>query len=537
MKVSTKLYLGTILQFVVAISLVVVFLYMQQKQDHDSVVINLAGRQRMLSQKMTKEILLFTRSACSAEDVLNTVAVFENTLKALTYGGDVPLDLAQTTFTTLPAPETWAVTAQLKTVESLWHSFSEIAKSYLKVKTPSSLAYLKGNNGLLLQEMNRAVFLMDKEAAGKVTAMRRVLILGSAVLCLLFLFTLFIVRKNVQIIFEQLKLSYEEVQRLNRAKDCVIHHLSHELKTPISVLDASFGLLQKRLARIEGEGQDLGCRKILDRARNNLARLLEMQYEVGDLLQKKDYKIHYLMSKLLDSCTDELEVLVSEQLGEKEIIQRIRQRMDELFGPQISVSKEIQLDEFVAEKIEELRPRFVHRNCRVKTHFSVTETVLIPPDVLNKIVEGVVRNAIENTPAGGRIEVTVRSGAKGPEFEVRDNGVGISEENQQLIVKNYFTAYDPAQYSSGKPYEFNAGGKGIDFLRMKIFSERYRFKIQLISRRCDCIPQNTNTCPGYVEKCAHYGKPQECQDNRGTTVTIQFNPADCIAGNEAIEIV
>ena len=75
MKVSTKLYLGTILQFVVAISLVVVFLYMQQKQDHDSVVINLAGRQRMLSQKMTKEILLFTRSACSPESILNTIAV------------------------------------------------------------------------------------------------------------------------------------------------------------------------------------------------------------------------------------------------------------------------------------------------------------------------------------------------------------------------------------------------------------------------------------------------------------------------------
>jgi nitrate/nitrite-specific signal transduction histidine kinase len=59
MKVSTKLYFGTVLQFVVAISLVVVVLYMQEKQDHDSVVINLAGRQRMLSQKMTKEVLLF----------------------------------------------------------------------------------------------------------------------------------------------------------------------------------------------------------------------------------------------------------------------------------------------------------------------------------------------------------------------------------------------------------------------------------------------------------------------------------------------
>jgi len=74
MKVSTKLYLGTVLQFLVALSLVAVFLYMLQKQEHDSIVINLAGRQRMLSQKMTKEILLFSQGVFPAEKVLDTLA-------------------------------------------------------------------------------------------------------------------------------------------------------------------------------------------------------------------------------------------------------------------------------------------------------------------------------------------------------------------------------------------------------------------------------------------------------------------------------
>ena len=119
MKVSTKLYLGTVLQFVVAISLVVVGLYIQEKQYHDSVVINLAGRQRMLSQKMTKEILLFSQGVFPAEKVLNTIDVFHQTLKALTYGGKAPLNLVRTKFTTLPAPETNAVVTQLKTVEAI----------------------------------------------------------------------------------------------------------------------------------------------------------------------------------------------------------------------------------------------------------------------------------------------------------------------------------------------------------------------------------------------------------------------------------
>ena len=155
---------------------------------------------------------------------------------------------------------------------------------------------------------------------------------------------------------------------------------------------------------------------------------------------------------------------------------------------------EIQLGEFVARKIEELQPRFSHRKCRVNIHISATEPVWIPPDVLSKTLEGLVRNAIENTPDDGRIDVTVRPAEIGSEFVIKDNGVGITKENQHLIFKNYFTAYEPMQYSSRKPYDFNAGGKGFDLARMRIFSERYHFKIQMDSMRCFYISQNTHEC-------------------------------------------
>ena len=46
---------------------------------------------------------------------------------------------------------------------------------------------------------------------------------------------------------EALQRAYKNVRGLNRAKEQVIHHLSHELKTPLSVLSASLGLLEKRL--------------------------------------------------------------------------------------------------------------------------------------------------------------------------------------------------------------------------------------------------------------------------------------------------
>ncbi len=319
-------------------------------------------------------------------------------------------------------------------------------------------------------------------------------------------------------IHEELKRSYQEVQSLNRAKDRVIHHLSHELKTPLSILTASLGLLRKRLVGLEDRNWD----SILDRAQRNLNRLLDMQYEIEDILRKKDYKTYYLLSSLLDACADELELLVAEQLEEKDIILRLRQRIEELFGPHEAVPEKIRLDQFVKEKVQALRPRFAHRKCSVKTRISGEHLIWIPPDVLGKILEGLVRNAVENTPDGGQILVSVKKGKNGPELLVKDTGIGISEENQRLIFENYFTAYETMQYSSRNPYDFGAGGKGFDLLRMRIFSERYDFKLKMKSQRCRLLPDGTEACAGYIENCVHSGQAEDCLDSGGTTVTVQF---------------
>jgi len=330
-------------------------------------------------------------------------------------------------------------------------------------------------------------------------------------------------------IHEELKRSYQEVQSLNRAKDRVIHHLSHELKTPMSILTASLALLRKRLAGIEDRNWD----SILDRAQRNLDRLLEMQYEIEDILREKDYKTYYLLSSLLDACADELELLVAEQLEEKDIILRLRQRIKELFGPHETAPEEVRLDQFVREKVQALRPRFAHRQCSVKTRISGEHLVWIPPDVLGKILEGLVRNAVENTPDGGQILVSVKKGKNGPELAVKDTGIGISEENQRLIFDNYFTAYETMQYSSRNPYDFGAGGKGFDLLRMRIFSERYDFKLKMKSRRCNLLADDSEACAGYIKNCVHSGKSEDCLDSGGTTVTVQFKPAERLAKSAA----
>jgi PAS domain S-box-containing protein len=319
---------------------------------------------------------------------------------------------------------------------------------------------------------------------------------------------------------EKLKLSYEEVKSMNRAKDRVIHHLSHELKTPVSVLTASLALLSKRLSEQQNESLD----KIMGRARRNLQRILDMQYQIEDILRERDYKTYYMMSRLLDVCTDELEAIVSQNLGEADAIQKIRQRIEQVYGPYETSCQEIHLNHFVENQLGELRNRFSHRKIRLVTEADAVPSIFIPTDVLSKIVDGLIRNAIENTPDGGRIMVTVRDAKEGPELEVKDFGVGITGENQRLIFDSNVTTAETSQYASKKPYDFGAGGKGFDLLRMKIFSERHDFTIRMISSRCVFIPNDEDLCPGKILDCEHCRAEQDCIRSGGTTVTVGFKP-------------
>ena len=49
------------------------------------------------------------------------------------------------------------------------------------------------------------------------------------------------------------------------------------------------------------------------------------------------------------------------------------------------------------------------------------------------MLEGLLRNAAETTPDGGRIEVSVAESANDFRVEVRDYGMGITAENQKNI--------------------------------------------------------------------------------------------------------
>ena len=320
---------------------------------------------------------------------------------------------------------------------------------------------------------------------------------------------------------EEVKKAYREVTSLNRAKDKVINHLSHELRTPVSILSGSLSILAKRLAALP----EATWKPTLERLQRNLDRVVDIQYQVHDIMDNKQYKALDVLSTMIDTCADELETLLAEEVGEKPVVQRIRQRVNEIFGLKKAVSEVIGLDETMKERMEALRPLFAHREVNILTNIEPAPPVYLPRDVLRKVIDGLVKNAVENTPDEGKIEVGVHRKGEGAELVVRDYGVGITEDSRRRIFEGFFTTRDTMAYSSKRPFDFNAGGKGADLLRMKIFSERYHFKIDMTSRRCRHIPNDSDECPGRISACPFCSKTEDCHLSAGTTFTVYFPPA------------
>jgi signal transduction histidine kinase len=320
---------------------------------------------------------------------------------------------------------------------------------------------------------------------------------------------------------EEVKKAYREVTSLNRAKDKVINHLSHELRTPVAILSGSLGTLAKKFSSLPDET----WKPTFERIQRNLDRIVDIQYEVHDIMNAKQYAAQSVLTKMIDTCADELETLLAEEVGEKPVVQAIRQRVDEIFGAKKAVPEIINLGVTLKHRLEALKPDFAHREIDVSENIEPAPPVYVPPEVLRKVIDGLVKNAIENTPDEGKIEVGVHRKGEGVELIVHDYGVGITEDSQRRIFEGFFTTRDTMAYSSKRPFDFNAGGKGADLLRMKIFSERYNFKIGMTSRRCRYLPGESDQCPGRISTCPYCSKEGSCHHTAGTTFSVYFPAA------------
>ena len=124
------------------------------------VVLNLSGKQRMLTQKMSKEIMLIALNVNNdknLENLSNTSGLFDKTLKGLR-NGDTDLGL--------PVTSSNRILRQLDKIDTLWTAFYPKVQEVLtsKAVTKDQVDFVAKNNLPLLKNMNKAVGLYEKDA-------------------------------------------------------------------------------------------------------------------------------------------------------------------------------------------------------------------------------------------------------------------------------------------------------------------------------------------------------------------------------------
>jgi two-component system phosphate regulon sensor histidine kinase PhoR len=119
--------------------------------------------------------------------------------------------------------------------------------------------------------------------------------------------------------------------------------------------------------------------------------------------------------------------------------------------------------------------------------------------------------------------VSLRKAAEDVLLEVQDYGVGIPATDREFIFKAFHHTRDTHRYATKSPFDFNAGGKGLELMRLKLLSEEGGFDISFESSRCRYIPSNLDECCGNISTCPYVNSVEGCEDSGGTTFTVLFH--------------
>ncbi len=289
---------------------------------------------------------------------------------------------------------------------------------------------------------------------------------------------------------DALEQSRKELERLNKAKSKALDHLSHELRTPLAVIKGNIWVLRRKVKTQTSSPPIVGD-EFFGTLEKHLNRLLDIHQETDKII--RSYQ----------------ELEGSLPLGP-------------MNGQASFPFEPILLSSFAERILEKVRQRSTHRDIHFHLEGGKELSVLMDPEILDDVLEGLLRNAIENTPDEGMIRVLLEQKDGRLFLKVQDFGIGITEENQRYLFDGLFHTQETELYTSKRPYDFNAGGKGLDLLRMKVYGQRFGFDVSAESRRCIYLPSDRDLCPGRISECFHCQTPEDCFTSGGSTFLISF---------------
>ena len=206
------------------------------------------------------------------------------------------------------------------------------------------------------------------------------------------------VRERTAQIGEQanrLQASNDKLVEVDRAKRRFFTHLSHELRTPATLLSASLEQLEGRVPR-----EDASANDAFVRARRNMARVV---YAVDDLLDLA--------------------------------------QLDE--GKMVLASGIVDARKLVLSLASSIEPWATSSQVAIVTEVPEHDVSLVgDARLLEKAVLNLIANAVKFSPPGETVSIVVDAEGEGVCFRVRDSGPGVSAEDRDRI----FGAFEQADH-------------------------------------------------------------------------------------------
>ena len=239
----------------------------------------------------------------------------------------------------------------------------------------------------------------------------------------------------VTVALENMRL-FEELKDLNKARERAINHLSHELQTPLALIGAIFDRCSKGLQKEE----DPKFVTMINRGRRNVDRLADLQAKIDDILNLRAFEEKDKISHIVESAGDFVEECSEEtNARHAEALDLVLKRIESVYGVGDPRPEKIILHELLNDISNKAISSVQERDLEIIRDFEKGHVVDTDEKVLRKVFGGLLKNAIENTPDEGKVEVSIRCTDHEICVDFRDYGLGISPQNQKLIFQGFFT--------------------------------------------------------------------------------------------------
>jgi len=272
-------------------------------QNEDALLLNLAGRQRMLVQQITRLALELEGAGETGTPVVldEARAMFAQTLQALQRGGTAPYLPQQDAI--VPAARQPQIAAQLQRVAVAWQAFT-LELDRLAQSSPGSAARHTARQAIaaqstgLMQETDAAVRLYQDAATRKIGQLRGLQTGFLAGALLLLGLATWLIRRSVLIPLQQLDQAAEQIG-------------ANDLVTPVAVagpeeialLSRTLESMRNRLQRSRAELVQLAATletRVIQRTReldalNEVSREISSQLDVQHVLNSVTEKAHALL--------------------------------------------------------------------------------------------------------------------------------------------------------------------------------------------------------------------------------------------------